>query len=120
MGIENLAREAFSESTSKWLIRWMAAGLLVLAASGAWAQLGDEPDAVVEAAKRGRASIIEYSIPYQNTPAAEVESCVSGAAVVAGKSGSTHEITFDHNGGNVLWIPGRTTTRWSSFRRMAA
>ena len=91
----------------KSLARLAAICLLILAASGAHAQLPNQADPVDEAAKRGRASIVEFSIPYTNAATAAAQPCMPGMAMAAGMSGSTHEITFDHNGGNVLWVTGQ-------------
>jgi len=93
----------------KSLVRWASACLLVLVAGGAHAQLANLADSIDEAARRAGVRIFEFSIPYTNTSVVAQESCVSGQAATAGSaSGSTHEITFDHNGGNVLWVTGQT------------
>src|SRR5271169_6051354 len=57
-------------------------------------------------ARNGRATIMEFAIPYTNRQDADAQPCMPGMAAASPgfTPGSTHEITFDQNGGNVLWI----------------
>jgi virginiamycin B lyase len=54
--------------------------------------------------RRGSATIMEFPIPYLNKPAANAAPCMPG---MPSDPGSTHEITFDQNGGTVLWVTGQ-------------
>lgn len=60
-------------------------------------------------ARNGRATIMEFAIPYTNRQDADAQPCMPGMAAASPgfTPGSTHEITFDQNGGNVLWISGQ-------------
>ena len=124
MGTDNHAQEVVSNRgwfTGKFLTGWGAALLLIFAASRANAQLNSQPDSIEAAAKRG-VRIFEFSIPYTNAATAAAQPCMPGMAMAAGMSGSTHEITFDHNGGNVLWITGQnydTLVRLQTSGRMS-
>jgi virginiamycin B lyase len=54
--------------------------------------------------RRGSATIMEFPIPYLIKPAANAPPCMPG---MPSDPGSTHEITFDQNGGTVLWVTGQ-------------
>jgi virginiamycin B lyase len=61
-----------------------------------------------EFSRRGFAKIVEFFIPYAKTQAsASHQSCMQVSAAAAATMGSTHEITFDAKGGNVLWVTGQ-------------
>jgi virginiamycin B lyase len=57
--------------------------------------------------RRGSAEIQEFSIPYPPAQDSASYTCPQVSAAVAATMGSTHEITFDANGGQVLWVTGQ-------------
>ncbi|MGO9604227.1 MAG: hypothetical protein ACLQAT_12670 [Candidatus Binataceae bacterium] len=131
MGADNsfLSYRTFDSTSAAWYVRtWLgllASCLIVIAllapgivciASRVEAQQTILPQAQElsatssqepEFSHRGFAKIVEYFIAYSNTQESASLSCMQLSAAVAATMGSTHEITFDANGGNVFWVTGQ-------------